>query len=182
MKRNPKELEYTHRQVSRRALVVGGLQAAFVGGLAMRMRYMQVDQADEFRLLAEENRINIRLIAPARGELFDRNGKILGQNSPSYRIIIVREDAGDVEKVISDLSKLIYLDPEDLERARAEMRRAPAFLPITLADQVTWEEISKVAVNAPSLPGITPEVGLARHYPQKGDFAHVIGYVGPVSD
>ncbi|WP_372570788.1 penicillin-binding protein 2 [Ruegeria jejuensis] len=182
MKRNPKELEYTHRQVSRRALFVGGLQAAFVGGLAMRMRYMQVDQADEFRLLAEENRINIRLIAPARGQLFDRNGKILGQNSPSYRIIIVREDAGDVEKVISDLSTLIYLDPEDLERARAEMRRAPAFLPITLADQVTWEEISKVAVNAPSLPGITPEVGLARHYPQKGDFAHVIGYVGPVSD
>ncbi|MDP5217387.1 penicillin-binding protein 2 [Ruegeria sp. 2205SS24-7] len=182
MKRNPKELEVTHRQVSRRALVVGGLQAAFVGALGMRMRYMQVDQADEFRLLAEENRINIRLIAPARGQLFDRNGKILGQNSPSYRIIIVREDAGDVEKVISDLSKLIYLDPEDLERARAEMRRAPAFLPITLADQVTWEEISKVAVNAPSLPGITPEVGLARHYPQKGDFAHVIGYVGPVSD
>ncbi|MFA3917097.1 penicillin-binding protein 2 [Ruegeria hyattellae] len=182
MKRNLKELEYTHRQVSRRALFVGGLQAAFVGGLAMRMRYMQVDQADEFRLLAEENRINIRLIAPARGELFDRNGKILGQNTPSYRIIIVREDAGDVEKVISDLSKLIYLDPEDLERARAEMRRAPAFLPITLADQVTWEEISKVAVNAPSLPGITPEVGLARHYPQMSDFAHVIGYVGPVSD
>ncbi|MEX0348710.1 MAG: penicillin-binding protein 2 [Paracoccaceae bacterium] len=182
MKRNSKELEVTHRQLSRRALIVGGLQAAFIGGLAMRMRYMQVDQADEFRLLAEENRINIRLIAPARGELFDRNGKILGQNSPSYRIIIVREDAGDVEKVISDLSKLIYLDPEDLERARAEMRRAPAFLPITLADQVTWEEISKVAVNAPSLPGITPEVGLARHYPQMGDFAHVIGYVGPVSD
>ncbi|GGH35726.1 peptidoglycan glycosyltransferase [Cribrihabitans marinus] len=182
MKRNPRDIEATHRKLSRRALLLGGAQAAFVGALAMRMRYMQVDQADQFRLLAEENRINIRLIPPTRGELFDRNGVILGQNVPSYRIIIVREDAGDVDKVISDLSRLIELRPEDVERARAEMRRSPPFLPITLADRITWEEISKVAVNAPALPGITPEVGLTRVYPWQGDFAHVIGYVGPVSD
>ncbi len=62
---------------------------------------MQVDQADQFRLLAEENRINIRLIPPARGEIFDRNGVLIARNSPSYRIIIVREDAGDVEEVIA---------------------------------------------------------------------------------
>ncbi|MEM7320943.1 MAG: penicillin-binding protein 2, partial [Pseudomonadota bacterium] len=182
MKRNPKEIEYSHRLVTRRALLLGGAQAAFVGGLITRMQFMQVDQADQFRLLAEENRINIRLIAPARGELFDRNGKILAQNSPSYRIIVVREDAGDVDAVLKNLSNLIYLSDEDLERTRAEMDRSPPFLPITLADQVTWEDISKVAVNAPALPGITPEVGLARVYPQYEDFAHVIGYVGPVSD
>ncbi len=182
MKRNPRENEETHRKLSRRALFLGGLQLAFAGGLAARMRYLQVDQADQFRLLAEENRINMRLIPPARGEIFDRNGLIIAQNSPSYRINIVREDAGDVDKVIADLARLINLDPDDLERARAEMRRSPPFLPVTLADQVSWEDVSKVAVNAPALPGITPEVGLARLYPQKDDFAHVVGYVGPVSD
>jgi len=182
MRRNPHELESTHRTLSRRALLLGGLQAGFVGVLAMRMRYMQVDQADQFRLLAEENRINIRLIPPARGKLFDRNGKIIAQNTPSYRIILVRENAGDVDQVIARLSQLVTLDPEDLERARAEMRRSPPFLPVTLADQITWEDISRVAVNAPALPGITPEVGLTRVYPRHSDFAHVVGYVGPVSD
>ncbi|WP_425045112.1 penicillin-binding protein 2 [Primorskyibacter sp. S87] len=182
MKHNPRELQQTHRLLTRRSLVLGGMQAAFVGGLAMRMRFMQVDQADEFRLLAEENRVNIRLIPPSRGEIFDRNGKIIGQNSPSYRIVIVPEDAGDVDKVIADLSQLIPLDGEDLERARTEMRRSPPFLPITLADQIRWEDISKVAVNAPALPGITPEVGLIRVYPRGDAFAHVVGYVGPVSD
>jgi len=182
MRRNPKELDGTHRTLSRRALLLGGLQMVFAGGLAMRMRHLQVDQADQFRLLAEENRINIRLLAPARGEIFDRNGIALAQNSPSYRIIIVPEDAGDVDKVIADLSRLIRIDPKDLERAIAEMRRSPPFLPVTLADQIDWQEISKVAVNAPALPGITPEVGLARIYPRKDDFAHVVGYVGPVSD
>lgn len=182
MKRNSQELEGAHRKLSRRALLLGGLQLGFAGALAARMRYLQVDQADQFRLLAEENRINIRLLAPARGEIFDRNGLSLAQNSPSYRIILVPEDAGDVEQVIAKLSQLITLPPEDIERARTEISRNRPFLPITLADQLNWEDISKVAVNAPALPGITPEVGLTRLYPQKDDFAHVVGYVGPVSD
>lgn len=182
MRRNPRELDSTHRKMSRRTLVLGGAQLALIGALGMRMRYMQVDQADQFRLLAEENRVNIRLIPPARGELFDRNGERLAHNSPSYRIIIVPEDAGNVEKVIADLSRLVELDEEDLNRALTEMRRSPPFLPITLADQVTWDDISKIAVNAPALPGITPEVGLTRVYPRQADLAHVIGYVGPVSD
>lgn len=182
MRRNPRELEFLHRKLNRRTLVVGGLQAAFVGALALRMRHLQVDQADQFRLLAEENRINLRLIPPARGEVFDRNGRILAQNSPSYRIVIVREDAGDVDKVLARLGKLVALDPDDLERAKSEMRRSAPFLPVTLADQVGWEDISRVAVNAPALPGVTPEVGLTRIYPEQGDMAHVVGYVGPVSD
>ena len=182
MKRTPKDQDHSHRTLTRRTLVLGGLQLGFTGALAMRMRFLQVDQADQFRLLAEENRINIRLLAPSRGEIYDRNGIIIAQNSPSYRIVLVPEDAGDVEGVIENLTRLLPLDTEDLERARAEMRRSRPFLPITLADQLSWDDISKVAVNAPALPGITPEVGLSRVYPQGADFAHVVGYVGPVSD
>ena len=130
MKRNPREIEQTHRKLSRRALVVGGLQLGFVGALGMRMRYMQVDQADEFRLLAEENRVNIRLIAPSRGELFDRNGIPLARNVPSYRLVMVREDAGDIDTTIANLAKLVDLDPDELNRALDEMRRRPPFLPI----------------------------------------------------
>jgi penicillin-binding protein 2 len=182
MRRNPKELAATNRTLSRRALLLGGMQAGVVGALVLRMRYLQVDQAAQYRMLAEENRINIRLIAPNRGELFDRNGIILAHNSPSYRIIIVREDAGDVDQVIARLSQLVPLDPEDIERALAEMHRSAPFLPVTLTDKVSWEDISRVAVNAPALPGITPEVGLTRVYPRAADFAHIIGYVGPVSE
>ena len=77
--------------------------AAFAALLMARMRYMQVDQADQFRLLADENRINIRLIPPKRGEIYDRNGVIIARNSQSYRIVIVREDAGDVRWIKTQL-------------------------------------------------------------------------------
>lgn len=182
MKRDARETLASSRIISRRALLLGGVQAAFMGGLAMRMRYLQVDQADQYRLLAEDNRINIRLLPPARGQIFDRNGVVIADNEPSYRISLVREDAGDVEAVIARLSTLIQLDEDTLARARTEMERTPAFMPFTIIDRVSWEALSAVAVNAPALPGVMPEVGLSRRYPLAEDFAHVVGYVGPVSD
>ncbi|MGC3938499.1 penicillin-binding protein 2 [Roseobacter sp. EG26] len=182
MKKTRAETDFSHRRITRRAALLGGAQLLFIGGLAARMRFLQVDQADQFRLLAEENRINVRLIPPSRGEVFDRNGLRLAQNAPSYRIVIVREDAGDTDLVLERLSRIIALDEETLERTRLELKRSPSFLPVTIAEDVSWDDISRVSVNAPALPGVTPEVGLSRVYPQGSDFAHVLGYVGPVSD
>ncbi|SNR46447.1 penicillin-binding protein 2 [Puniceibacterium sediminis] len=182
MRRTPRETAESARKISRRGVMLGGLQLSFAGILAARMQFMQVEQADEFRLLAEENRINLRLIPPARGQIFDRNGIIIAENAPSYRITMVREDAGDVQDVIARLSSLVELDEDELNRALAEMKRSAPFLPVTIADRVSWEDISRIAVNAPALPGITPEVGLSRHYPMTTAFAHVAGYVGPVSE
>ncbi|MEN9060398.1 penicillin-binding protein 2 [Ponticoccus litoralis] len=182
MRRSPRETAESARRISRRALILGGSQIAFASVLGLRMRHMQVDQADEFRLLAEENRINMRLIPPARGRIFDRNGRVIAENEPTYRITIVREDAGDVDDVIDRLSKLVALDPDDVQGARDEMKRTPPFIPVTIADRVSWADISRVAVNAPALPGVVTEVGLSRYYPQRELYAHVAGYVGPVSE
>ncbi|WP_375689358.1 penicillin-binding protein 2 [Pseudooceanicola sp. LIPI14-2-Ac024] len=182
MKRTAKDTAESSRRITRRGLILGGGMLGFMGVLAGRMRYMQVEQADEFRLLAEENRVNIRLIPPMRGEIFDRNGRSIARNEQAYRIVMVREDADDVDEVIARLSRLVRLDPDELDKAMAEMKRSAPFLPITLADRVGWHDISRVALNAPALPGITPEVGLSRSYPLGQDFAHIVGYVGPVSD
>lgn len=182
MKRPRVDTEANHRLITRRAALLGGAQLLFIGALGARMQFLQVDQADQFRMLAEENRINIRIIPPARGEVFDRNGIPLARNVPSYRIVIVREDAGNIDDVMDRLAAVVALDPDEIERARAEMKRSAPFLPVTVADEVTWQDLSRVSVNAPALPGITPEVGLSRVYPRGSDFAHVLGYVGPVSD
>ncbi|SPJ25235.1 penicillin-binding protein 2 [Palleronia abyssalis] len=182
MKRTNKDNETSISRVTRRSLVLGGLQLGVAGVLGWRMRQMQVEQADEFRLLAEENRINMRLIAPERGLIFDRNGIPLAENAQNYRVVIVREDAGNVEDVLNRLRQLIFIDDTEMERALKEISRRSSFVPVTVTDQRTWEDISTVAINAPALPGITPDVGLTRNYPLGQDYAHVVGYVGPVSD
>lgn len=182
MKRTPGENLLSSTLISRRAFVLGAAQVGIIGALGARMRYLQVDEAEKYRLLAEENRINMRLLPPARGLLFDRAGRPIATNEPNYRIIMVREDAGDVEAVLSDLQKLIYVDPGDLAKARRELKRRSAFVPVTITENLSWDAFSKVAANTPVLPGILTEVGLSRVYPHKENLAHVVGYVGPVSD
>ncbi|WP_225027618.1 penicillin-binding protein 2 [Xinfangfangia pollutisoli] len=182
MRRTQKDTEQSVRTITRRGLMLGGAMTAMVAALGVRMRYLQVDQADEFKLLAEENRINIRLIPPVRGVIYDRNGKILAQNEQNYRVSITREDAGDVDAVMRRLAALVPMTAEELDQTVSDLRKHSAFVPVVVKDRLSWDEFSKVAINAPALPGVAPEVGLSRLYPRDTDFAHVIGYVGPVSD
>ncbi|KAA9010407.1 penicillin-binding protein 2 [Histidinibacterium aquaticum] len=182
MKRPAKDLERASRVVTRRGLVLGGLQLGVMGVLGWRMQSMQVEQAEQFRLLAEENRVNLRLIPPERGLIFDRNGVKLAENSQNYRIVIIREDAGDVDETLARLARLIHVPPEAIETAKEEMARRSPFAPVPIMERVPWEDVARVTVNTPSLPGIIAEVGLSRLYPQREELAHVVGYVGPVSD
>ena len=135
MKRPPKDIIESARTISRRALVMGGVQLGVIGALGWRLQSMQVEQADEFRLLAEENRINIRLLPPARGLIFDRNGIPIADNEQNYRVVMVREDAGDVGEVLAKLTEIVEIDPDDLTRAMEEMRRRSPFVPVTIADR-----------------------------------------------
>lgn len=168
--------------ITRRALGLGAIMTGVTGTLMWRLRDMQLEQADAFRLLAEENRINLRLLPPIRGLIHDRNGVLLAGNEQNYRVVMTRDDAGDIDLVLSRLQKLIALDDEAVARAREDMMRNRPFVPVTVAERLSWEEISRIAANAPALPGVTPEMGLSRIYPLQADMAHVVGYVGPVSD
>ncbi|GAB4386422.1 penicillin-binding protein 2 [Albidovulum sp.] len=182
MRRSQKQQRESQRMISRRGLMLAGIEALVVGTLVLRLRHLQVEQAEQFRLLADENSIKVRLLPPARGLILDRDGTLVAGNEQNYRITITREDAGDTDAVLERIARLVALDEEDLARVREEIARRSPTLPITIADRLDWEEFSRVAVNAPALPGVSTEVGLSRFYPLGPDFAHVLGYVGPVSD
>ena len=174
-------VSYRHFRTGRRGLLIGGLQLGFCGLLAWRMHHLQIEKAEGFRLVADENRINLRLVPNQRGEIYDRNGVKLAGNEASYSVTMVAEDAGDIDVIFERLSKLINLSPEDVERSKAELERSAKFLPVTITDRLEREDIEKIHSNAPMLPGINPEIAFSRTYPLGEIFAHVVGYVGPVS-
>ena len=177
MKRPPSDSNEVWPRMTRRAALLGTEQLGLMGVLGWRMKQLQIDQADQFALLAEENRVNMRLIPPRRGLIFDRNGVPLATNEPVYRIVIVREAAGEPKEALARLASVMVLDPADIERTLAEMERGASFVPVTVKDRVTWDDVARVTANAPALPGITAEVGLSRNYPNGPDTAHVVGYV-----
>lgn len=183
MKKTSREIQEGFRRINRRTLLWGGIQLGVIVALGLRMRTMQLEHADEYRMLSDGNSIKIRLLSPARGLIHDRNGVLIAGNEQNYRVTLTREEAGDdLEQILSQLGRIIQISDERRDELLGEFAKRGASTQIVLADRLSWKQFSAIAVNAPSLPGVTPESGLSRQYPRKGDLAHVLGYVGPVSD
>ena len=170
------------RSMVRRGVLLFALQGLAVVGLVTRMRYLQVQQADEFRLLAEENRINVRLIAPKRGLIYDREGLLVANNVQNYRVVIIREDVDHLDSVLTKLQVLLKFSEDKKQRIKTLILNHSPFVPITIFNNLSWDDVAKLSVNAPVLRGVTADVGSSRHYPRGADYAHLLGYVGPVSD
>ncbi|MGF1657977.1 MAG: penicillin-binding protein 2 [Rubrimonas sp.] len=168
--------------LSRRALVMFGAQTLVMGALLWRMRQLQIEEGALYRMLAEENRINVRLLPPARGEIFDRAGRPLAVNRQNLRVVVVREQAGDVAATLERLGQIVPLSAGDHERALREFAQKSPFVPVTVAEHLDWGRFATLNANAPALPGVSPEVGLTRHYPDGPAFSHVIGHVGRVAE
>lgn len=169
------------RGFARRALVVGGVQVALFAGLGARLYHLQVSRSAEYALLAEDNRVNQRLLIPPRGVILDRRGRPLARNVASYRLRVVRERAGDLRAVLGRLAELVALPPERVEAVLADAKRHPPFVPVAVRDDLSWDELARVAVRSPELPGVVLDSALSREYPHGAALAHVLGYVGAVS-
>lgn len=178
-----RDAERGGRGFARRALVLAGAQVAVFGGLAARLYQLQIERSAAYALLAEDNRANQRLLVPPRGRILDRAGRPLATNVPAYRVRVVREQAGrDLPDVLARLARLVELRPEQVEAALAQARRLPPFAAVTLREDLSWEEVARVALRSPELPGIELDSALLRAYPQGEALAHVLGYVGAVGE
>lgn len=171
-----------HKLFSRRALMLGGGKAALLSILVGRMYYLQVIESERYVTLADENRINLRLLPPPRGAIVDRLGRSLADNQQNYRVVIIPEQASDVERTLDLLSLIVPLSAGERRRIRREISRKRAFVPITVRENLEWSEVARIEVNTPDLPGVFIDVGQSRHYAYGPETAHVLGYVAAVSE
>jgi penicillin-binding protein 2 len=165
------------RIFNRRVALMGAGQAALAMTLAGRLYYLQVLEADKYKLLADENRINLRLIPPSRGLIYDRFGLPLADNYPNYRAMLVAEQTSDLERTLADFAELVPLTERERAKIVKELSRNRPFTPIPVKEDLDWTQVSEVEINLPDLPGISIEVDQKRVYPFGGISAHLLGYV-----
>ncbi|WP_370152086.1 penicillin-binding protein 2 [Ferrovibrio sp.] len=170
------------RVFTRRALLLGTAQLGLFGLLAGRLYYLQVLESDKYALLAEENRINMRLLSPRRGRILDRFGTELASNRRNYRVMIVAEQSRNVDATLDALGNLIQIDEGQRSRVKREIERHRKFVPVVVAENLSWEDFAKINLHSPDLPGVQLDVGETRDYPYGAAFSHVVGYVGAVSE
>ena len=173
--------EKSIKKFTRRGIILLATQMTVIAILGWRIRKLQIEDSERYRLLAEENRVNIRIIPPQRGLIFDKNGRLLANNQQNYRIVIIREETENIKKLLADLSRIIPISKNKQALIEQDIWKFREFIPVTVVENLTWDQFAKVAANLPSLPGLVPEVGLSRDYTENEAMAHVIGYVGPIS-
>ena len=166
---------------TRRALIFSGGAAALTTVLVGRLYYLQVISADRYRVLADENRISWRLLPRTRGRILDRFGVEVARNRRNYRILLIPEQTPSVERTLFVLRSLVSLDDRDQRRVLRDAERNASFMPVTVLEDLSWEEFARINVHMPDLPGVQPDVGETRFYPYGQSLAHPVGYVGPVS-
>lgn len=171
-----------YKRFSRRAAILAGGQALLVSALSARLYQLQIVDSDRYKLLADENSLSLRLLAPPRGRILDRFGTPLADNRQDYHLVIVAEQAGDIAATLAALATLIDLGEADRRRVLREVRRRHSFIPVEIRANLSWDEMARIEVAVPELPGVSIEQGLTRQYPFGETAAHSVGYVAAVSE
>lgn len=170
------------KMYTRRASLISGGMMLLSSALVGRMYYLQVTSRDKYELLAEQNRISMRLLAPTRGDIIDRYGRPIATSTTDYRVNVIPEETEELQETLNALEAYIPISDRDNERIHKAAKRQRSFVPISVANNLDWKTFSNLNVNMPDLPGIQPDAGKTRFYPERELAAHIIGYVGSVSE
>ena len=163
---------------SRRAFIIGALQAGTLCILGSRLAWLQISQGSRYKTLSDKNRINIKVIAPSRGHIVDRFGVPLAVNNQNFRVLVIPEQVKDLKTSLKILQTYISIDEECIEHVLEMAGKVSKFVPIEVKDELTWEEVAKIEVHLPDLPGLFIDIGEVRSYPYNDSTAHIVGYVG----
>jgi penicillin-binding protein 2 len=167
---------------TRRSVAMGGGMTLVFAVLAGRLYQLQIRDGEEYKAEAEDNRVSERLIAPPRGRILDRFGTELANNKRNYRVLLVSEQATQgVGEALDTLSKVIEISDVQKKRVAQMIAENKKFVPVPVAENLTYEEFSRINMHLPYLPGVQPDVGETRDYPFGASMVHVLGYVAAVS-
>lgn len=171
-----------YKLFTRRVLLLAGGKVLLFSALAGRLYQLQVLESSKYATLAEDNRINMRLLPPTRGLIFDRTGEPLAVNRQNYRVLLVSERTGNADATLDRLDVILGLTEQERKRVAREVQRNRSFVPVVVRENLAWDEVAQIEFNAPDLPGISIDVGESRDYPAGESMSHVLGYVSAVTE
>jgi penicillin-binding protein 2 len=150
--------------------------------LAYGLWRLQVMQSDVYAQLAEKNRIrNVPILAP-RGKILDREGRTIVDNYPSFSALLLRDSSRDLNADADVIAQGLHLDPKEVHERIRKFTSMPQYQPIFLKDDITPDELAFIEAHKNELPELDTIMAHRRLYPRKGFMAHLIGYVGEVTE
>src|SRR6202522_3195755 len=150
--------------------------------LAYGLWKLQVMQSGKYAQLAEQNRIRTVPILAPRGKILDREGRIIVDNYPSFSALLLRDSARDLNADADAIAKGLHLNPEEVRQRVKHFASTPQYQPIFLKEDITPDELAFIEAHKNELPELETIMAPRRLYPRNGFMAHLIGYVGEVTE
>lgn len=170
------------RQLITRVVVAVLFVLLCFGILVNRLWVLQVERYQGLSERAEKNRITLVPITPRRGDIVDRNGVVLARSHRDYTLEMVRGQVGDVSKMLEQLEQIIHLSPLELRRFKRRLGSSNRFASVLLKSNLTDDEAATFAAHSYKFKGVSLKARWVREYPEGESAAHVIGYVGRISE
>ena len=150
--------------------------------LAYGLWSLQVMKSDYYSLAAEKNRIrNVPVLAP-RGKILDREGRTIVDNYPSFSVLLLRDSTRDLNADVDLIAQGLHLDPNEVRARIRHFASMPQYQPIFLKEDITPDELQFIDAHRNELPELDTIMAHHRLYPRNGFMAHLIGYVGEVTE
>lgn len=172
------------KSLTRRSFIFGGLQLAALTGLAGRLYYLQFVKAENLSIQAENNRVKLQLVPPPRGSILDKQGSVLAENKRNYQLFFDASAVNkqQIEALLTKVKELAGLDDAVQKEVMDTLKKRRIPPPFLLKEHMDWDTVAKLKLHSLQLPGTYIHTGQQRHYPLGEDTAHLIGYMGRVSE
>ena len=171
-----------YKAFSRRAFMLFGGNALLLSGLVARMYHLQVIEGERYKTLADDNRINLKVLPPQRGRIVDRFGRPMAINQQNYRALLMPANISDIDNTLTTLSQILPITYNERMRIFDELKQRKRYSSILIHENLSWQQVAQIEANALELSGVVIDVGETRFYPDGEASAPIVGYVGAVTE
>ena len=167
--------------INRRMFILSAAKAVVFGGIVLRLFSLQINENKKYLTLSDKNRLREWRLPPIRGEFLDYFGKTIAGNLKVYQLHVVPEQVENFKTLMVRLKEILGITDQEFLKIIKKKNSQKPWETLIISENLTWDQFSKINFYLHELGGAKPVLSVARSYPYKGTFTHVLGYVSQAS-
>jgi len=166
--------------ISRRTLIIGAGKLGLLFLLASRMFYMQFIKKNEYKTLSDQNRIKMIVITPSRGQIYDKDRRVIAKNNTCFRLLLDKNINSSFEEEVKTIIEVLELDSTQIKEINKRIKKAGRRIPTLIIDCLNWQQVSVIEERKEVLKSLFIDIGNIRFYKYAEDTVHLLGYMGRI--
>ncbi len=168
--------------LNRRMFILASAKVIVLGGIISRLFFLQVKENKKYLTLSDKNRIREWKLPPVRGDFQDYFGNTIAGNFEGYQLHLIPEQVENFRYTINRIKNILELSDKQFQKIIKKQKEIKPWETLIIADNLSWENFSKINNNLYDLNGVKPVISISRNYPYKENYTHILGYVSQANE